>query len=340
VFTGCPTFCLRAHRHGEDEGRSFGGGGRIKRGWLPMHWLKEAAAATGNTAEEADGSTVDAVWQEGAGADQRDVHSVEECVRRHYAAAGWSGTYHCENRLFLTLYGLLFWDLRHMALSAPPQFTSAYQDTPHDLCSPRFVPNRKAAVDARLAEIEGGGGPGIVARAWSNHGKHSKYVQWDWRDAAVMPLSRSPVGRAPVVAATTPWHAVAAAVAATTGPGGAGSPRGGGDDENEDVAMLAQQPGDAQAALSTAKAAAMSELVGLCEALGPAALAGLCRLYSESYATWAGGLPDLMIWNEREIRFVEVKGPGDALSNRQRAWIDKLCGWEVAVCVCHVVAVY
>ena len=123
------------------------------------------------------------------------------------------------------------------------------------------------------------------------------------------------------------------------------------------------------------KAVALEELIELCDGLGPRAVVGLCRLYAENYDTWCGGLPDLLVWRRRqsqvthmhfptpgadraaayhereteretewtdttwEVRLVEVKGPGDSLSHRQRAWIDRLVGWGVSVCVCHVVAV-
>lgn len=137
----------------------------------------------------------------------------------------------------------------------------------------------------------------------------------------------------------------------------------------------AGQEADQRGAAS--KAAALEELIELCEGLGRHAVVGLCRLYAENYGTWGGGLPDLLLWRrcqrskgthvhatlsgaerdadyhegerqreaERgtdttwEVRLVEVKGPGDSLSHRQRAWIDRLVGWGVSVCVCHVVAV-
>lgn len=34
------------------------------------------------------------------------------------------------------------------------------------------------------------------------------------------------------------------------------------------------------------------------------------------------GFPDLMIWNKHELRFIEVKGPGDNLSYQQLFWIE------------------
>mmetsp|Transcript_20841 Transcript_20841/g.52787 ORF Transcript_20841/g.52787 Transcript_20841/m.52787 type:complete len:99 (+) Transcript_20841:3-299(+) len=66
----------------------------------------------------------------------------------------------------------------------------------------------------------------------------------------------------------------------------------------------------------------------------------VCSLYAEHYAAWGGGVPDLMLWrtgNEQpSLRFVEVKGPGDSLSNGQRAWLDKLLAAGADAFVCHV----
>lgn len=46
------------------------------------------------------------------------------------------------------------------------------------------------------------------------------------------------------------------------------------------------------------------------------------------------------VWNyeKREARFVEVKGPGDSLSETQKIWIDVLLSAGVPVEVCRVKA--
>ena len=60
----------------------------------------------------------------------------------------------------------------------------------------------------------------------------------------------------------------------------------------------------------------------------------ICSLLSDAYEAWSGGLPDLLVWNSTRVRFVEIKGPGDSLSDRQRAWGEKLhlCGADVVAC--------
>lgn len=368
-FATCPTFTLRGQRLPSIEsrfGRDRGGG------WLPIRRV-DATQPTPRGHVEDDGSTIDGLWltetngmdtaaassadlpgsepdapSAAAGAagsesavagdpEKESVGSVEEYVRRHYAALGFEG-YHCENRLFLTLFGLLFWDVIHMPLAtpqgdggdtasaeapaaadAPPPFTSAFQDTPHDLNHASFVSRRKEAVDARLQEIRQGSAGEIVRRVWEGHyGEQSMYVQFDWRDAQID------------------------AAAARRRVEKQRRQNGAADD---DASAEDDSSAELEQAVSELKAQTLEELVGLCGGFGPSALAGMCGLYAQSYSTWGGGLPDLLVWRRAqgeqcwEVKLVEVKGPGDSLSHRQRAWIDRLVGWRVPVVVCHVVAV-
>lgn len=62
------------------------------------------------------------------------------------------------------------------------------------------------------------------------------------------------------------------------------------------------------------------------ECVGGPALAALCRLLCEEYQMRSGGFPDLSVWRyqDRQVRFVEVKSPSDRLSENQRVWIDAL----------------
>lgn len=48
------------------------------------------------------------------------------------------------------------------------------------------------------------------------------------------------------------------------------------------------------------------------------------------------------LWNfeEKKCRFVEVKGPGDFLSETQKVWIDVLLSADVSVELCSVVQIY
>lgn len=50
-------------------------------------------------------------------------------------------------------------------------------------------------------------------------------------------------------------------------------------------------------------------------------LCEISRIISEEYRARGGGLPDLLIWHDEMkcCKFVEVKGPGDKLSETQKA---------------------
>jgi hypothetical protein len=72
-----------------------------------------------------------------------------------------------------------------------------------------------------------------------------------------------------------------------------------------------------------------------------AVLAVVAEAMLDDYCGWAGGLADLFLWrpsgvSPAEHLFAEVKGPGDSLSDRQRAWIDKLSAAGASVQVVHV----
>jgi fanconi-associated nuclease 1 len=82
----------------------------------------------------------------------------------------------------------------------------------------------------------------------------------------------------------------------------------------------------------------------------------ICRLLCEDYSGRGSGVPDLIVWNDHECKFVEVKGPGDSLQENQKVyissarfhtfyltkhfvqiWIDVLLRAGAAVELCHVV---
>lgn len=46
----------------------------------------------------------------------------------------------------------------------------------------------------------------------------------------------------------------------------------------------------------------------------------ICRLFCEDYGGRHSGIPDLIIWRmeDKLAKFVEVKGPGDNLSENQK----------------------
>lgn len=77
----------------------------------------------------------------------------------------------------------------------------------------------------------------------------------------------------------------------------------------------------------------LDELMHICNLLGPKVLSMICSLLTDAYDAWCGGVPDLLVWGAHSVSFVEVKGPGDSLSDRQKAWGEKLleqgAWWQV-----------
>lgn len=79
--------------------------------------------------------------------------------------------------------------------------------------------------------------------------------------------------------------------------------------------------------------------------LGGRVLSHCCKLLSEDYAYWGGGLPDLTLWKTHGVpgdetfdtRLVEVKSQRDTLSERQRAWLIELKSISADCEVCKVV---
>jgi hypothetical protein len=98
------------------------------------------------------------------------------------------------------------------------------------------------------------------------------------------------------------------------------------------------------------------ELAAVAGALGGPSCAAVCAAFAASYDAAAAGFPDLLLWRDAPgdavgggdvstapapasaVRFVEVKGPGDRLSDRQRAAHALLLAAGVRCCVCYVAA--
>ncbi|CAI5449171.1 unnamed protein product [Caenorhabditis angaria] len=61
---------------------------------------------------------------------------------------------------------------------------------------------------------------------------------------------------------------------------------------------------------------------------------------AENYRNCRSGFPDLTMWNisEKRVTVVEVKGPGDKLSTKQRLWLDCFQKFGIRAEVCHVAA--
>ncbi|CAJ0591774.1 unnamed protein product [Cylicocyclus nassatus] len=71
----------------------------------------------------------------------------------------------------------------------------------------------------------------------------------------------------------------------------------------------------------------------------PGLLAVLRRVITD-YRNCRSGFPDLTVWNssKKTVAVVEVKGPGDKLSTKQRLWLDYFMRNGIRAEVCHVIA--
>ena len=74
------------------------------------------------------------------------------------------------------------------------------------------------------------------------------------------------------------------------------------------------------------------------QCIGPSILSELLLEVAKFYTM--SGFPDLILWHPEKcvLKIIEVKGPGDRLSEKQMIWIDILLQMGLDVSVCHVVA--
>ncbi len=82
----------------------------------------------------------------------------------------------------------------------------------------------------------------------------------------------------------------------------------------------------------------LEEVKGLLNCFTNEKLASLCDYIAQNYRYCRSGGPDLMLWSvvSKEIKFVEVKGPGDKLSFKQMVWLDFLQKALISCEVCYV----
>ncbi|ORY23374.1 hypothetical protein BCR39DRAFT_583419 [Naematelia encephala] len=80
------------------------------------------------------------------------------------------------------------------------------------------------------------------------------------------------------------------------------------------------------------------DLEEILECMGGIGIEGVARMLGEEYRHRVSGVPDLIVWDyeKMDVRFVEVKGPGDSLSETQKIWIDVLLSAGIQVEVCRV----
>uniref|UniRef100_A0A6B2KZY2 Fanconi-associated nuclease n=1 Tax=Arcella intermedia TaxID=1963864 RepID=A0A6B2KZY2_9EUKA len=222
--------------------------------------------------------------------------SVEELALQFYKASdGWSGI-HCEGSPFLTIFGLIFWEIIYDA-SIPHVFQTPYQTSPLDFGTESFYLSRKDAIENVLSMIR------------SDEPLSSSSVVTTSSQASPIIPSQS----------VTPSPEYPATI--TTD-------------------LLTQSYNNYRGIQSRFvdwdKCLPLSFLCNLCCCIGGNVLSVILRVMAKEASI--SGMPDLILYKEKEriSKFVEVKGPRDRLSDKQRVWIDTLLEAGADVQVLHV----
>lgn len=225
--------------------------------------------------------------------------SVEQFVIDHYLDnEGYTSGIHGEGSTIVTIYGLLFWDVIYHDEIADA-FHNKYQPFPLDLHFEEFYERRRGLIEEKLQLIRSVLGMedlvGIVEEVWGREEKKLSIVNWGMFE------------------------------------------------------------GD------------LERLKGLMRAMGRGMIADFCERLARNYRQYCSGFPDLVVWREGggrgegmvegggglgncenscecspveeerngRVLFVEVKGPGDHLSEKQQLWLDfmKENGIPAEVCL-------
>ncbi|XP_071424775.1 fanconi-associated nuclease 1 [Pithys albifrons albifrons] len=107
--------------------------------------------------------------------------SVEELALTHYRRNGFDQGIHGEGSTFLTLYGILMWDVIFMD-DIPDVFRNSYQTCPLDLYTDSFYENRRDVIEARLQQLHSASSETLaqlIADVWTTQeGKAAALVSW------------------------------------------------------------------------------------------------------------------------------------------------------------------
>uniref|UniRef100_A0A8D0EXE8 Fanconi-associated nuclease n=1 Tax=Strix occidentalis caurina TaxID=311401 RepID=A0A8D0EXE8_STROC len=107
--------------------------------------------------------------------------SVEELALTHYRQNGFDQGIHGEGSTFITLYGILMWDIIFMD-DIPDVFRNSYQTSPLDLYTDSFYENRRDVIEARLQQLHTASSETLaklIADVWTTQeGKAAALVSW------------------------------------------------------------------------------------------------------------------------------------------------------------------
>ncbi|NXM73758.1 FAN1 nuclease, partial [Serilophus lunatus] len=107
--------------------------------------------------------------------------SVEELALTHYRRNGFDQGIHGEGSTFITLYGILMWDIVFMD-DIPDVFRNSYQTSPLDLYTDSFYENRRDVIEAKLQQLHSASSETLaelIADIWTTQeGKAAALVSW------------------------------------------------------------------------------------------------------------------------------------------------------------------
>ncbi|KAF8388570.1 hypothetical protein HHK36_027245 [Tetracentron sinense] len=104
---------------------------------------------------------------------------VEQLALQYYAGegGGWQGV-HTESGIWLTIFGLLMWDIIFADVS--DVFRTKFQTAPLDLETDNFYILRKSLIEPHLHKIHSGMAEEILITSWESHiGTACRGVNWD-----------------------------------------------------------------------------------------------------------------------------------------------------------------
>ncbi|XP_048376681.2 fanconi-associated nuclease 1 [Stegostoma tigrinum] len=110
------------------------------------------------------------------------ICSVEEVSLAYYQQQGFDQGIHGEGTTFLTLFGLLFWDIIFLS-GIPDVFRNPYQACPLDLYTDCFYQQRRECIESRVDFLENASIETLctlIADAWNGYrGINATLVNWE-----------------------------------------------------------------------------------------------------------------------------------------------------------------
>ncbi|KAG0236563.1 hypothetical protein BGW42_003218 [Actinomortierella wolfii] len=265
--------------------------------------------------------------------------SVEELALSFYRTLGYKG-FHSENAILSTLFGLMFWDILFTPIEGV--FETAYQTAPLDLGTEAFYMTRQSMIEERVQAIA-----------------QSILLSDEQIDEKLQDM--------PENEEESNDNSPAEEVVTVVTPSSVDKQEGNGKGKIADIECMKEERQRARRlavkrqacfyldllskvddqfrarnvlCVGVSWAFEKEELLQIAECIGGNALAEICRHLAQEYGQRCSGMPDLCCWDygKKRVKFVEVKGPGDRLSTKQKVWIDLLSSVCVDVELCLVEA--